>query len=269
MMTTRAVVFLVVLCALLGLVIGSFLNVVVFRTPRHQSLLRPRSHCPKCLTPISGLENVPVISWLWLRGRCAHCHQPISARYPLTEAATGAVFAYTAAVLGAQALLPALLAFWSAAIAAALIGVDGFDVPPALAGILGGSCAWLAVLAGVGGDIGRDGWGLLGAAVGVVAVAIAQRVGATQPVPGAAGGEAAEGRHRLAAVAAVASVGWTAAWLWPWGAVVLPITAVGQSAWTARRPRQESDAARHGRGTLWLLLAAGAMAVLAGTWLGT
>ena len=76
----------------LGCVIGSFLNVVVWRIPRGESLLTPPSHCPNCGHLIRPWENIPVISWLCLRGRCSGCHQPISIRYPLGESATGILF---------------------------------------------------------------------------------------------------------------------------------------------------------------------------------
>jgi leader peptidase (prepilin peptidase)/N-methyltransferase len=71
-----------------GLIIGSFLNVVVFRLPRGESLMAPGSHCPSCDTPIKPYDNVPVLGWLLLRGRCRACHVQISARYPLVEAMT-------------------------------------------------------------------------------------------------------------------------------------------------------------------------------------
>ena len=74
----------------LGAIIGSFLNVVAYRLPRGESLLHPRSRCPQCETPIKPYDNVPVLGWLWLRGRCRACGAPISARYPLVEAVTGA-----------------------------------------------------------------------------------------------------------------------------------------------------------------------------------
>ena len=76
----------------LGCVIGSFLNVVVWRIPRGESLLTPPSHCPNCGHLIRAWENIPIISWLCLRGRCSGCHQPISIRYPLGESATGLLF---------------------------------------------------------------------------------------------------------------------------------------------------------------------------------
>jgi leader peptidase (prepilin peptidase) / N-methyltransferase len=84
--------------ALLGLVIGSFLNVVAHRLPLGGSLVRPRSQCPSCATPVRAYDNVPVLSWLALRGRCRSCHAPISARYPLVEAGTGALWVAVAAV---------------------------------------------------------------------------------------------------------------------------------------------------------------------------
>ena len=69
-----------------GLTIGSFLNVVVYRLPRHESLATPGSHCPNCGTPVKPYDNVPVLSWLLLRGRCRSCAVPISLRYPAAPA---------------------------------------------------------------------------------------------------------------------------------------------------------------------------------------
>lgn len=83
--------FLLILAALLGLIIGSFLNVVIYRVPAGIPLTRP-SQCPNCDAPVKPWQNVPVLSWLALRGRCANCGAPISARYPLVELATGAAF---------------------------------------------------------------------------------------------------------------------------------------------------------------------------------
>jgi leader peptidase (prepilin peptidase)/N-methyltransferase len=75
-----------------GLLIGSFLNVVAHRLPRGESLLRPRSRCPQCQTQLRAIDNVPVLSWVFLRGRCHHCGTSISARYPIVELATGALY---------------------------------------------------------------------------------------------------------------------------------------------------------------------------------
>jgi leader peptidase (prepilin peptidase) / N-methyltransferase len=77
------------LAAVVGAIFGSFLNVVAYRLPRGESLSRPRSRCPQCQTQIKAYDNVPVLSWLALRGRCRTCRTPISARYPLVEAVTG------------------------------------------------------------------------------------------------------------------------------------------------------------------------------------
>jgi leader peptidase (prepilin peptidase)/N-methyltransferase len=76
----------------LGLLIGSFLNVVIVRLPRNESVVRPRSRCPKCRHAIAWYENLPVLSWLALRGKCRVCRQPISLRYPAIELLTGILF---------------------------------------------------------------------------------------------------------------------------------------------------------------------------------
>jgi leader peptidase (prepilin peptidase)/N-methyltransferase len=83
----------IALAALAGLVVGSFLNVVAYRLPRDESLVHPRSRCPSCGTQLRAIDNVPVVSWLLLRGRCHHCGAAISARYPLVELTTGALYA--------------------------------------------------------------------------------------------------------------------------------------------------------------------------------
>ncbi len=83
-----------------GLTFGSFLNVCVYRLPRGMSVVAPRSSCPKCHAPISWYDNIPVLSWLILRGRCRHCHTRISARYMVIELLTGALFLLCYAKLG-------------------------------------------------------------------------------------------------------------------------------------------------------------------------
>lgn len=80
------------IAGILGLVVGSFLNVVVYRVPRRMSLLRPGSSCVSCGTPVRWFDNIPVVSWIALRGRCRRCGSRISARYPLIELGTGALF---------------------------------------------------------------------------------------------------------------------------------------------------------------------------------
>lgn len=76
----------------IGCSVGSFLNVVAYRMPLRMRLSSPKSHCPRCETPLAVRDNVPVLGWLWLRGRCRYCELPISPRYPIVEAVTGAVF---------------------------------------------------------------------------------------------------------------------------------------------------------------------------------
>ncbi|HET8953364.1 MAG TPA: prepilin peptidase [Solirubrobacteraceae bacterium] len=91
-----------VLAGILGAIVGSFLNVVVYRLPRGESLSHPPSHCPKCGQPVKPYDNIPVLSWLLLRGRCRHCKEPISARYPLVEAGTALLCALVVVVKGAD-----------------------------------------------------------------------------------------------------------------------------------------------------------------------
>src|SRR5690554_1009399 len=111
----------VAITGLLGFLIGSFLNVVVWRLPRGESLSHPGSACPRCGHPIRWFDNVPVLSWLLLRGRCRDCAAVISPRYPLVELATGAFFAgVTVWLLGPVA--PDALAESPAATLVALAG---------------------------------------------------------------------------------------------------------------------------------------------------
>ena len=122
----------VVFSAVLGLAIGSFLNVVIWRVPRHESIVSPPSHCPGCDVPIAPRDNVPVLSWLVLRGRCRHCRNPISARYPLVELATGVLFALMVWRFGLAWELPAYLYLAAIAVALALIDIDVHRLPNAI-----------------------------------------------------------------------------------------------------------------------------------------
>jgi leader peptidase (prepilin peptidase)/N-methyltransferase len=92
-------VVVVVFALLFGLALGSFLNVVVYRLPRGESLTSPPSRCPNCDAEIGWRDNVPVVSWLVLRGRCRSCAAPISIRYPAIELATGLLFVAVALVV--------------------------------------------------------------------------------------------------------------------------------------------------------------------------
>ena len=176
---TAGLAMLLIFAGLLGLAIGSFLNVVVYRVPAGRSLT-PDSACPKCGTAIRKRDNVPVISWLLLRGRCRGCSEPISARYPLVEAGTAAAFLLVTArfgptlvdattvpdAVGAGIELVAFLVLTAVSIALALIDLDTKRLPnvivlPALlAGIL---------LLGVAAIVRGDWAALAGAWLGVFA----------------------------------------------------------------------------------------------------
>jgi leader peptidase (prepilin peptidase)/N-methyltransferase len=120
---------LIAMCAIFGLEIGSFLNVVIYRVPRHESIVSPRSACPVCAAPIRNRDNIPVISWIVLRGHCRDCHAPISARYPLVELACSGLFAGAAARLGFNWDLPAFLALLAGLLALSLIDMEHLLLP--------------------------------------------------------------------------------------------------------------------------------------------
>lgn len=124
--------FVVAVSGVLGLLIGSFLNVVVWRVPRGESVVHPPSACPRCGHRIRSRDNVPVLSWLLLRGRCRDCGAPIARRYPLVEAGTGLLFALTAAFTGPSWTLPALLYLAAVAVALTLIDLDVHRLPDAI-----------------------------------------------------------------------------------------------------------------------------------------
>jgi leader peptidase (prepilin peptidase)/N-methyltransferase len=112
-----------------GALIGSFLNVVVYRLPIGQSLVKPRSHCPSCNTPVSPRDNVPLLSWLFLKGRCRHCSETISARYPAVELLTAICFVAVVLAQGISADLIALIPFTAVLIAVTFIDLEHKIVP--------------------------------------------------------------------------------------------------------------------------------------------
>lgn len=169
------VVVIVGLGAVLGLAIGSFLNVVVYRVPAGMSVVAPSSACPRCGKAVRGFDNVPVLSWLLLRGRCRDCSEPISVRYPLVEMATAILFLVVAVrflpaadadarvLVGHAVLLVALLYAMAVSVALALIDLDTQTLPnrivlpmyPVLGVLLAGASAltgdWGALVRGLGG----------------------------------------------------------------------------------------------------------------------
>jgi len=117
------------LAAVFGLIVGSFLNVVAYRVPLGQSVVSPGSACPACSHMIHWKDNIPVVSWIALRGRCRHCHGRISARYPIVELATAILFTVTALVIGALWVLPGYFWFVGVTVVLTLTDLDHKLIP--------------------------------------------------------------------------------------------------------------------------------------------
>ncbi|MEK7252022.1 MAG: prepilin peptidase [Actinomycetota bacterium] len=115
--------------AFIGLLIGSFLNVVVYRIPAGLAVVRPPSSCPRCGHLIRSRDNIPVASWFLLRGECRDCGEPISPRYPLVEAGTAILFGVTGWLIGPVWVLPAYLWFVGVTLALALVDIDHRRIP--------------------------------------------------------------------------------------------------------------------------------------------
>jgi leader peptidase (prepilin peptidase) / N-methyltransferase len=130
---------------LLGLAVGSFLNVVIARLPEQRSLVRPRSSCPACGAAIAWHDNIPLLSFALLRGRCRVCGIRISWRYPLVEALTGALYAGAAAAFGSSIDFIVASALLAALVAITFIDLDHQIIPNAITypGILAGLAASL------------------------------------------------------------------------------------------------------------------------------
>lgn len=154
---------LIPLLALVGLAVGSFLNVVAWRVPRGESVVRPVSACPACSTAIRSRDNVPVAGWLLLKGRCRDCDTAISPRYPVVEALTGVLFVVMGLRFGTDAALPAYLYLMAVGLALAVIDLDTHRLPdvltlpsyPVAVVLLGGAAL-------LGSDSGRPVRALLG-----------------------------------------------------------------------------------------------------------
>lgn len=156
-----------VICGLFGLAIGSFLNVVIWRVPRGESVVRPPSHCPSCDHEIAPRDNIPVVSWLLLRGKCRNCGARISMRYPLVELLTAALFVGMALWFGPVAQLPAYLYLVAVGVALALIDLDVKRLPDPLtlpSYVVG------AVLLGIASGVHHNGWSFLRALIGMAAL---------------------------------------------------------------------------------------------------
>jgi len=148
----------VVFAAIFGATIGSFLNVCIYRLPRRQSIVWPRSACPHCQRELAWYENLPIVGWLWLRGRCRTCRGAIAIRYPIVEALTAAMFAGGAWYYGPSMLLVSRLVFGCALIVLFAIDLEHHLLPNAitLPGIIAGFLfslftepGWTASLIGI------------------------------------------------------------------------------------------------------------------------
>ena len=179
---------LVAIASVVGLCVGSFLNVVIHRLPRMMeaqweadcaelqgrevperapfNLLRPASRCPSCSTPIRAIENVPVVSWLVLRGRCRTCRTPISARYPLVELLTGVLSGLLAIRFGASAALAGALVFAWALVALSFVDLDTQLLPDDITLPL----VWLGLIVNIGGTFVDLRSAVLGAIGGYLAL---------------------------------------------------------------------------------------------------
>lgn len=161
----------IALALLLGASVGSFLNVVVYRLPAGQSLLYPPSRCPRCGHRLAARDNLPVVGWLSLGGRCRYCRAPISPRYPLVEAATAGIFL---AVLARYGLSWQTLGYWiflAWLLALALIDWDTLRLPNALT--RSGLSLGLLFQTAIGAQTG----GLAGAAAGLLASLLGMTLG--------------------------------------------------------------------------------------------
>ncbi len=136
--------FFVGLSLVAGLLIGSFLNVVIYRLPRGESLVFPGSRCPSCGHAVAPYDNIPVFSYLWLRGKCRSCHTPISARYPAIELLTGLLFAAIAWRYGFAPMTLVWQLFAATLVAAAGIDFDHQIIPDEIS--IGGLVAALVVV---------------------------------------------------------------------------------------------------------------------------
>ena len=157
----------VVLCTVLGLAVGSFLNVVIWRVPQGASIVSPPSACPGCDAPILARDNVPVLSWLALRGRCRRCSMAIAWRYPAVELMTAAIFAGLAWKFAESWALPAYLVFGGVAVALTFIDIDTHTLPNAI--VLPSYPVVLALLA-MASALEGDWWALVRAVIAGVAL---------------------------------------------------------------------------------------------------
>lgn len=207
-----------------GLLVGSFLNVVAYRVPRHLSIVHPPSHCTACDARLTAVDMVPVVSWLVLRARCRHCRAPVSARYPLVELTTAVAFLVVAAALRSHWLVPSIAVVTAGTLAAALVDADGVPVPPAAAILVAVAAASLAPVDAALGNPAAVAWAALGAVLAGAASVGTDRSG---------------GRARWVRITVLAALAWTAGALWagggPFVAAWLVVATVATGSGPTRR----------------------------------
>lgn len=170
--------------ALLGLIWGSFANVVIYRVPKDLSVVKPSSSCANCARVLRWYENLPLVSYLFLGGRCRGCRTQISARYPIVEAATSLLWVATTVVIGLRPELPMFLAFVTALVVLSAIDLEARRLPNKVLW----PCSLLALtLAAVAVAISTDGSRIPLAAAGALAYALPM-LGIAVAAPGGMGG---------------------------------------------------------------------------------
>ncbi len=192
----------ILVSGVVGLVVGSFLNVVAYRLPRKMSIVEPPSHCPSCGTRLGLIDLVPVASWLWIRGRCRHCHAHVSPRYPLVALSTGLLCAAAAGALGSFWPVLSVAGILVCALAASIVDTDGGTIPVVLAVVGALGSVSLLPIAVVLGHTDRLPWAGLGAALGFLGAFVGDR--AAEP-------------QRWTRLTLLTCLAWTAGWLWPGG----------------------------------------------------
>ncbi len=163
---------MILLAGAFGAVLGSFLNVCVYRIPAGQSIVHPRSRCPSCKQPIAWRDNIPIVSWLVLRGRCRWCLKPISVQYPLVEAIVALVWAVSVLLWGPSAKAVTTGAFGTVLLGIGLVNTRTNLIPDEFT--LGGLVVGLA-LSLTGGQQGFVN-ALIGAAAGFALLSVIDRI---------------------------------------------------------------------------------------------
>ncbi|EYT82697.1 peptidase A24 [Streptomyces sp. Tu 6176] len=240
---------LVVTVGLLGLAVGSFLNVAVSRVPAGRSVVRPRSACPRCAAPIAPRDNIPIVSWLLLGRRCRACRVPIPARYPLVEALTAILFLAEALRFGWSEALPAELVFTAGLLALAACDAEQFLLPRRLVY----PTLWLTAACLLAAAAATGQWHRLGvtAACGVGAFAVFFALHGVRPA------WLGFGDVRLAGL-----LGTGLGWLGPWYLVFALLAGSAAGLLVGVVLMAAGRATRHTRLPFGVFLAAGAIAAL-------